>query len=74
MRWLFYHVLAVLRGRRYRWPHQPPVPAGYSGVSCGLRNWRESKAMFRHGWLPWGVQRTTDGAISRLFIVREKEE
>lgn len=68
MIWFLYHVFAILRGRRYQWPRQPPIPAGYAGVSCGLRTWRESKAMFKHGWIPWSVQRTTDGAISRLFL------
>lgn len=72
MRWFLLHLLAVVRGWRWRWPARPEAPAGYSMVSCGLQNWRESRAMFRHGWLPWTVQRADDGAISRSFLVRDE--
>lgn len=74
MRFWWLYLRAVVRGLAYRWPSQPPIPRGYSGVSCALSGPREAREMYhRHGWEPWGVQRIprrSGGGYSRTFRIR----
>lgn len=69
MKWYWFQLVAILRGLSVAWPSMPPIPKGYTGVSCALRSWQESRSMFSYGWIPYAVQRTWDGTVSRMFIV-----
>lgn len=74
MRFWWLYLRAIARGLCYRWPVQPPVPRGYSGVSCALNGWRECRDMYLHGWEIWSVQRIPSrfgcGRFSRTFRIR----
>lgn len=73
MRYWFLHAAAWIRGLFYRWPHQGPIPEGYGGVSCALRDVAECRAMYEQGWIPHRFQRIPKrygcGRVSRLFLV-----
>jgi hypothetical protein len=72
MRYYFLYLMALIRGKLWKWPHRPNVPADYSAVSCGLRR-SEVAGMWEYGWEPWCFQRTTYGT-ARLFRVKRPNE
>jgi hypothetical protein len=72
MMWCWFQLVAWIRGKFYRWPSMPEIPEGYSGVSCALRSWRESREMYALGWIPWSIQTASNGLPARSFIVKDK--
>lgn len=69
MRFWRLYLAAWVRGWFYRWPTQPRIRGDYTSVSCGLKDWRECRDMFRHNWEPFCFQRTNGYGIARLFRV-----
>lgn len=74
MGFYWHNAIAIIRGLFYKWPKFPPTGTsklnpGYSWCSVGFRDWREARDMYKHGWIPYCVQRTgCKGApIARLF-------
>lgn len=70
--WYLLYLIAIIRGLFYKWPKQPWGPKGYSSVTCELRNWREAKTMYKHGWIPYCIHKTDGKHRSRMFIVKER--
>lgn len=74
MKFYWFYCLAWLRGLFYRWPNQGPIPQGYTGVSCGLRDFGEVRVMFGQGWIPYRFQRTGRYGTARLFLTKSVSE
>jgi len=74
MKYLYYEMLALIRGIMWRWPKFPKMPSyAESSVSVGFQTRKECKDMFKHGWIPYCYSRSKYGP-ARMFIIKRKAD